>query len=168
MVTIPVEHLLVHMGLVYSLDYTASLANGASLNIHIAVPKEYDLHTEFSVLVGGDGLLYMYEEPVLSNNGTLLTPVCQNRDFAVAMGTKFYHTPTVTSVGTALINGRIIPGGSGPQSVGHIARAGAEWLLGADKSYLVRVTNSSGNTQAYGLSFQVYERPEASQGEYSY
>lgn len=69
------------------------------------------------------------------------------------------HTPTVTATGSVtLVNGRILPGGTSPQTrVGGGIRQGVEWILAPNTKYLLRVTNGSGSTVAVNVGLEWYE-----------
>lgn len=160
MVTLPMDHMVVHQGKLYLVEYSASVNNAASMNILIKTPAGQELHSAFSVAVGGACTVYLFEGTTVSNDGTPITPVCQNRVYADGISTTFFHTPTITGDGTALINGRLIPGGNSPTTrIGAQARDGAEWLLKPSTNYCLRITNTSGSAAVVNPSMQVYERP---------
>lgn len=154
-------HRKVHEGAVASVEYAASVGNGANLDILITVGSK-ELHGDISIVATGQARAYLYEAPNASG-GTLLPEVNYNRLRAIGtLESIFAHTPTVTSAGvTPLVPGRVIAGGSSPQTrIGGDARLGVEWILKPATKYLLRVNNSSGSDALIDVHFEVYEEDE--------
>lgn len=165
-VTLPMDHYIVHEGMLYTAEHSASVNNAASMEILIKTGAN-ELHTDMAINAGGAATVYLFEGPTMDVGGepeaplygTEITPVCQNRISAAGIVTTFYHTPTTTADGDALINGRLIPGGTNVQTrVGNSARVNAEWLLAPNTIYLLRITNTSGGAVVINPVIQAYER----------
>lgn len=155
-------HHEVHEGEMFHAGHTAaSVANGASVDLLLTTGAK-ECHTTFEVFAGGQVSVYLYEAPTIAN-GTAITIYNMKRSSANAPLSTVKHTPTVSATGTtALVNGRILPGGSSPQTrVGGGIRQGVEWVLAPDTAYLLRVTNGSGATIAINVGLEWYEEEEA-------
>ncbi len=141
----------------------ASVANGASADILLSLGAK-EAHTVFEVFAGGQVSIYLYESPTVTegNEGTAVTAYNMKRSSANEPGATVTHTPTVGDTGSvALINGRILPGGTSPQTrVGGGIRQGVEWILAPTAQYLLRVTNTSGGTIAINVGLEWYEEEE--------
>lgn len=145
------EHRLVHDGMVFDCDhYSASIANGASLDVHLKVPAGCYPHLRALGFAVSDGpcMFYFYEAPTLSADGTELTPRNHNRNSTNTPQMQVFHTPTVTGVGT-LLHQRFVPdmGGVGANLVGVVgstAGSAQEFVLKPSTSYIIRMTNNSG------------------------
>jgi hypothetical protein len=76
-------------------------------------------------------------------------------------GCALYHTPTVTAVGTALIPGRYLAGGTSQQTrIGGEVRDQAELVLKPNSKYLLRITNISGGAVTVNPAISFYEHDE--------
>ncbi len=154
-------HHEVHEGEMFHSEHNvASLANGNNCDFLLAVGAK-EVHATWEAFAGGQVTVYLYEAPTIAaqGDGTAL-PIynmkraATNQPLAVAT-----HTPTVSATGsTALVNGRILPGGSSPQTrVGGGIRSGSEWILQPGTKYLLRVTNTSGTSIAVNVTLEWYE-----------
>lgn len=161
LVTISLEHELVHEGYLFEIEHSASVLNSGNLDIRFVPPGAggLDLHAAFTVQAGGQCNIYLYESPTISV-GTALPNINLNRKSALTLGWSFTHTPTVTSLvgATILINGRLLAGGTTPRTrIGGAVRQ-AEFIFDRTKDYLLRITNTSGSTVAVAAVMEVYER----------
>lgn len=154
-------HHEVHEGEMYHASYTASVANGASLDLLFTLASK-EAHTVFEVFAGGQVTIYLYENPTTTAAGTAVPAYNMKRSSNNTPGAAVTHTPTVTATGsTALVNGRILPGGTSPQTrVGGGIRQGVEWILAPTAKYLLRVTNTSGSTISVNVALEWYEEEE--------
>lgn len=156
-ITLDWVHYQVHIGMMYTTEHTASVANTNSLDLLITI-GDNEFHATFAIQGGGQMTAYLYESPNASG-GTPLTLYNMNRDSSNTSTVTVAHTPTVVSTGTtAIINGRLIPGGtSAPTRLGGAARENTEWILKPGLKYLLRLTNTSGGTITENAVLQGYE-----------
>lgn len=161
LVLLPHNHYNVHKGWFYQAEYlVASLANNGNLDLLINTGSK-SVHFSHMIMAGGQCNVYLYEEPTASL-GTIVPVYDMRRDSLLTAETTVRHTPTVTATGTtALIPGRLMPGGtSTPSRIGGEARADTEWMLKPNTAYLLRVTNTSGGTIAASAAVSFYEHDE--------
>lgn len=153
-------HHEVHEGEMFHASYTnGSVSNGASVDVLLVTGATVETHVSWEVFGGGQVTVYLYEGATTSANGTAVSAYNMKRDSTNEPGGVVTHTPTVTDTGSvALVNGRILPGGTSNQTrVGGGIRSGAEWILAPDTLYLMRATNTSGGTIAINVALEWYE-----------
>jgi hypothetical protein len=168
-IAIPPEHHEIHCGDSYESKYTGDLANGATVNFAIIVPNEglsetnpgdsqatKQYHFKLRVDTEAEGLVQIYEGATLSDNGTALVVMNQNRNSSLVDYLGLYVGPTITSDGTKLpLDQRI---GSG-KAVGGSAERSNEIILKDNTIYLVRITNSTTSNNYYNIKFDYYVHP---------
>lgn len=157
-------HHEVHEGEMFHASHTnGSVSNGASLDVLLVTGATVETHVSWEVFAGGQVTVYLYEGATTSAAGTAVVAYNMKRDSLNTPEATVTHTPTVTATGTtALINGRILPGGTSPTTrVGGGIRSGAEWILAPETQYLLRVTNTSGGTIAVNVGLEWYEEETA-------
>ncbi len=155
---ITTEHHEVHEGEMFHAGRTvASLANGGNMDLLLTTGTK-ECHTVFEVFAGGQVTVSLYEGPTVAD-GTAVPVYNMKRSSANTALATVKHTPTVTDVGeVALVNGRILPGGTSPTTrVGGGIRQGIEWVLAPETDYLLRVNNSSGGAIAVNAGLEWYE-----------
>lgn len=160
LVSISHVHHMVHIGEMFHAEYSfGAVGNGNNADIRF-VTSTQAAHTVFFVGNSGQGVLYLYEAPTQSG-GTPVTAHNMNRSSAHVTGVQVFHTPAVVGVGTtALVPGRIIPGGTTGQSrVGGDFRTETEWELKPNTEYLLRINNNSGLSSIISIGVEFYERP---------
>lgn len=151
------DHALIHAGYAFEVSYSASLANGASFNVLMVVPATKTGHTRFNFSGAGQGSLKLFEAPTYSAAGTANPGVQRNRTKAsLTPNITVTHTPTLTGDGTLLFT-RYNGGSTGGNASGGAMTPDQEWVLNAGTAYLVRVTNSSGNTAVFAVEMTFYE-----------
>lgn len=154
--TIDVFHEYIHQGKTfYASRYVASLASGASIDLLITVGS-LAAHLIPRASCGGEATLQISEQPTVNPVGTAIVPVNRNRTSSTAATTTLTHTPTVSAAGTVLSLDHI-PGGTGGSAPGGALRKDAEWVLAPAKTYLVRLTNTSGSAREASLALEWYE-----------
>lgn len=154
-------HHEVHEGEMFHAGHTfSSVANGANADLLFTLGAK-EAHTTFEVFAGGQVSVSLFEAPTVAD-GTTVPIYNMKRSSTNTPLATVKHTPTVTATGsTALVNGRILPGGNSPQTrVGGGIRQNVEWILAPTESYLLRVTNSSGTTIAVNIGLEWYEEEE--------
>lgn len=161
------SHAHLHDGEVYEACYLEEdVANDGTVELLVNVPSGVakEPHMLFVVNCGGDAKVEVFEGSEPSGNGTEITPVNSRRsvdsnpDQSVI---EIYHTPTLASSGedgSALYGtGKLVAGGTGPQSGGGSGGREVELILDRGLKYLLRVTNISGNTKNVGVELRWYE-----------
>lgn len=156
------NHRHVHDGSFFHATYRhASLANLATLDILGVAPAGCYPHMQGMYVSLGNAPcdIKNYKDATTSADGTTISSFNRNLNSSSTAEYLFYHTPTVTDVGT-LIHDRYVPSPNKDKDAGIITPdLGEEWLLKPSTKYLTRITNNSGG--AIQLTFEVlwYEVP---------
>lgn len=152
-------HTRIHRGEMFTADIiAASLANNANLDIIMTTPATDWPHLTVKAMIGGDGELSVYEAPAFTG-GTAITPVNHKFYSSNTWAGAVVHTPTVSNAGTLKIS-HYIPGGTGGGAIGGIGGRGEEVQLKPSTSYLIRLTNVSGQARRAALDLTWYESGE--------
>ncbi len=131
------------------------IANDAFVDLVLTTATLYP-HITFALGFGGDCEFNIYREPTFNLNGTLQAPH-NLKDYSANTSTVTVRwQPTVTNVG-AEIDGEFFPGGTGGNASGGSIRRGTEDIFRLATSYLIRITNRSGNARQFSLEAQWYE-----------
>lgn len=151
------EHMHVHLGEMFIAEYSASVNNGANLDFQITAGAK-EVHLTFGISGGGQMTVYLYETPDTSG-GTGVTSYNMNRTSTATATCTIVHTPSVSGTGsTPLVNGRILAGGSTPQTrIGGAIKQDTEFVLKPSTKYMPRATNSSGGTISINVACNFYE-----------
>lgn len=153
-------HWKVHRGQMFAAEYLASVNNNASMDLLFVTGPE-ETHIKFSVTAGGACTVYLYEDTITSANGTIVPTHNHRRSATNVASAQLYRTPTVTTVGTALIPGRYLAGGASQATrIGGAVRDEAELVLKPNSKYLLRVTNISGGAVTVNPVISFYEHDE--------
>jgi hypothetical protein len=148
-------HHEVHEGIFFNVEHSANVANGNSLEMLITTGAG-QAHAAFAIAAGGQITLYFFEGTA-KTGGTGLTPRNMNRNKSDNTEVVVAHTPAGAGDGTAVINGRLLPGGTTQQTrVGGAARANTEIILKPSTKYLLRATNTSGGAIDINPVFSYY------------
>lgn len=153
-----IVHHEVHQGEMFHTEYSASVNNGANLDVQVTTIETKESHMTAVVAAGGQCLVYLYEAPNTSAGTGLSVYNMRRINTTHTSPYTAVHTPTVTGVGTTpLINGRLIPGGTAtPSRVGGETRAATEWILAPNTKYLLRITNNSGGAIVIHVTIEAY------------
>lgn len=157
---ISTEHHEVHEGEMWHAERTvASVADGATTDLLVRVGGLYEAHTVFEVLASGQVTVSLYESPTVGSEGVEMDVYNMRRTVTETAHSHVFHTPTITSTGSvALVNGRLLPGGTSPTTrVGGGIRQGVEWILAPGTYYLLRVRNNSGAAATINTIMEWYE-----------
>lgn len=103
----------VHMGKAYSITTAGTIA-GETTKYMLSLGGNKEVHFDKFRLTASNGnmTVALYENPTVTANGTLLTPMSRNRS-DIQAATKFtYANPTVTTEGTLLDTANIYDTGS--------------------------------------------------------
>lgn len=157
LVAVDSVHYEVHEGKMYTAEYSASIANGNSVELLITVGED-EAHTSFGIAAGGQVTIYLFEGTA-KTAGTAITARNLNRTKSDAhTKVTVTHTPAGAGDGTAIINGRLLPGGASQTTrIGGSARANSEMILRPNTKYLLRVTNTSGSGIDINPTLEYYE-----------
>ena len=146
-------HTNIHRGVFFSASrYVAALSDASTVEVLIQVSASQSAHVRFG------GAVEVFEDTTFSSEGTTVTARNRNRFSANTADTVITHTPTLTLDGTSLDDPALIPGGTHVNfSPGGQSRSFEEWILSTSKNYLVRLTNTSGNTTPVSVVLDLYE-----------
>jgi len=157
LVGIDTAHEAVHDGVMFEASYIfVSVAGSANADILVIVGSKKELHVTFHIVSAGQGLIYLYESPTITANGTALTINDMNRVTKNTSDASAFYTPTVGATGTVLSQS-IVEGGTGGNKIGGQVRWGTEWILKKSTEYLIRVTNNTAQTQNMSIQVEFYE-----------
>lgn len=111
------------------------------------------VHMIFEVAASGAATLLLHEDPTFTDPptdyGTAADQRRLNRTKAVTLGDTSiltYYDPTILAPGTFLDRAFISGSPSGPFRLGGSGSSREEWILGANKLYLLSLTNNAGGT----------------------
>lgn len=149
-------HIRIHKGQMFSAQLlSASVANNAYLDI-LFIPTQ-DCHIEISLGSEGKSLFSFYENPINVTLGTPMTPYNHRRNSPLVTSSTLKSAPTVTDVGTTLLQAGYIFGGTGGNTVGGLRTSRNEFMLNPSKTYLIRLQNVSGTAKSMDIQLSWYE-----------
>ena len=155
--TIDLMHEKIHKGEIYIFNhYDTSVANTANLDILFKTGATLSSHIMGKITSTGDAEIRIYEAPTIGADGTVVNPRNKNRYVTEANTFSVFHTPTVTPLGTELVND-FLAGGSGGLKIGSSTEGRDEWVFKEGVNYLLRVTNVSGQAAKISFIGSVYE-----------
>ena len=140
------------IGAVY--PFSAPLADGSSIDIAIAWPSGVNPVISISGLCAGDAMGYLYENATVTG-GTSITPVKLNRALNTTSQAVALLNPTVTSLGTKVLE-QILIGGQGKKASGG-GVGSSDMILKGLTTYLFRLTNVNGTAHAAEIILEWYE-----------
>lgn len=140
------------LGAVY--PFSAPLAADASIDIAIAWPSGVNPQIHISGLCAGDAMGYLYEGSTVTG-GTSITPLQMNRSSTTASQAVALLNPTVSSLGTKLLE-QILIGGQGKKASGGDSGT-ADMVLKGLTTYLFRLTNVNGTDHAAEMVLEWFE-----------
>lgn len=157
LVNISTAHYKTHRGQYFYVGHL-NLALAGSGNFDILVnPGDKRAHVKLDAVLNTHGVIYIYEAPTITSNGTALTARNANRSSSNTPTLTAYHTPTVSSVGTLLIAQVITGGGFGANKIGSdISKEEDLFILAKNTDYLFRINNLS-TTSAASMYLGFYE-----------
>lgn len=157
-VTISHEHAKVHAGELKSSGYlAAAVANGSNIEVLVQAHASYDVHLYVNVSAGGDSQFDYFRDITFTTEGTVLTPINHNTNYADGANCTVSHTPTGGVYGTSKWP-QYFPGGTAGQSPGVIDLVSTEQMvLKAGTNALFRLTNQAGTAQTLNIAISFYE-----------
>lgn len=158
---IDVFHAKIHQGTAFEHTLLVEGVNDTNtIALLFVIGQGINLHARIGAKGGGQGILRLYENPTVSDNGTAQTPRNRNRQFSDATAGTLFANPTVSDNGT-LLTEALVPGSSGgfgfSAALGGASDLPEEWVFAADNTYLVELTNTSGNTRDFSIGVNAYE-----------
>lgn len=150
-------HARIHQGLFYQSSIVEeALAASASVELLIKPAAIMSMHTRFIGAAGGDARVSLWEDTVVSDDGTPLDAVNRNRRSQRVATGQVYAGPTITEDGANLHDGAM-PGGALGQTIGSTQSSFEEWILLAGKTYMARLVNLTNAAQLVSLEIDWYE-----------
>ena len=135
------------------------VADGANVDMYLKSTDQLprDALFNLSYNTGGGCRSYVYNNPIISNDGTEMPLI--NKNFAIGSNiviSDIFRYPTVTNVGT-FISGAMLPGGAGIASIGD-STATYEAILPGNNGMkmLARATNVSGGVIDISIDLSIY------------
>lgn len=162
MIVIDRNHHEVHEGEFFEFGQTFLLvADDGFAYLRFKTSAAKTLHFGSSITAEGKALVKIYEGTTYTDDGTVITPINNNRCSSDAAETSVWHTPTVDVLGSELTpeNGVLLIGGLGPQSVGGSVKGDEEIIAADGTDYLIAVQNVSGQVKDITIQVGGYEEP---------
>ena len=156
--TLEYNHQMLHDGRYFSGGYfNAAVLNNAVIELLVQSSATVNTHMQFSGSCGGDSTIQLFEGATFSNAGAAVTISNHNRQSVKVGDGMVTHTPTLLTDG-ATVNGiMFVPGGQKAQSGGGAGGFVGEFILQFATTYLVRMTNLSGQTKPMSLMVAGYQ-----------
>jgi len=135
------------------------LANTATRVYHIKVGAK-TAHGTFTYWSEGKIKIQLYEAPTKSADGTAITGLSLNRETIGTPTTTMFHTPTTSANGTLLATkkiGEAATGGFFGAAASGGNETGGYWMLKPSTSYLVIITNQSGEAADICVNYEWHE-----------
>jgi len=152
---------MVHQGDMFVVSAsTQALATGTSCQFLVDLTSKtvtHQLHAVFSVAVGSNAFVELYEDNVYTSSGAVVTPRNMNRYYIQTLdaGIKMYASPTSIKTTGTLIFSSFVPAGTvKPLQL----NTGSEWVLHIGHSYTVVVTNLSAGSMMVSGHMECYEK----------
>jgi hypothetical protein len=151
-------HSRIHQGKMFSACHLVEgVANDASILLAITTPA--DDYPHLSVFPSCSGLAYFtIFEDVLFSGGSVVPVFNHKRYSDNEFGGTVIHTPTVLTVGAQLAE-FLMPGGERNSAVGSAPDFGLEWILNNSTTYLMQLTNKSGQAASLHMGIAFYSAP---------
>lgn len=158
-VAIGAAHHEIHEGCHFTLADFTTLAAAAVIDFAVQVPDSLTWpHMVFTVQSGeGPVQLDMYEGTIADADGTLVTPINNNRNSSEVSTLVIRVNPTVTAVGTRLSGAYVGAGGNAVAASGGMVSREQEYILKQNTKYLFRLTNQHTAQQIISYTADWYE-----------
>ena len=154
--TMPYQHAVIEDGKVFQHIDRHSITNNGVFNYLIKTPAS-PAHVELLRLAATSKsspvYVDLFENGVVSANGTSESLFNLNRQSTTAPQTLLYMAPTVTSDGPSLMQGE----STGDKNVGGLVDWDSRMILKPSTNYLVRYQNVSGATAVVSLTIVIGE-----------
>lgn len=158
---IEAEHRAIHEGFLFSANRSfTGLADSGDSELLLSVPASTYPHLRRIAISVTDTpvTLTVFEGTTTSDDGTAITTFNRNRNSSRTADATLYHTPTVSSAGTAIAT-RYFPDAGGFFTSGPSQGDGfsEEFVLKPSTKYLIRLNNGSGGQIAGNFEIMFYE-----------
>lgn len=151
----------IHHGRLYSGNlYDRTVAASANLDALVVTPASPICHMRMIYRVGGDSLITIYEDVIVSANGSPVGTYNRNRLSSNVSGTLIYEGPTLSSLGTPLEEHLAVGGSIDLFSTGSETSVFEEWIFKPSSKYLIRVNNLTIGAIPINSQLDFYEVPE--------
>lgn len=153
---VDVVHQRMHRGEFFTVSHIETeVIENASIEILFRVANNSASHTRIRTSSGADLDRSIFENVIVSDDGTLLNRTNRNRFSSKISSTLVFLSPTVINEGNELLI-EYSPGGAGsPFSQGSSSGIFEEIILNSG-DYLFRLTNTSSSTQKMNLIIDYY------------
>ena len=142
-------------GLFYLSHIYEAVGDGDSADLLIQTGLTKDAFGFVDVSICGNARLYVYLSTEFEG-GTPL-PIFGARSYGeVEVEAQAWYGATVLNDGIR-VSERVLPGGAKKDAVGRIYRNATQRILGAEKTWMIRVVNTSGNTMDMSINMDFYE-----------
>jgi len=161
---IPYSHAELHSGDHYVYRGYHMVAK-AGVKDHLIVTPDSTRWSHMTVGVGvnsSEAVIAIYENPTVTDNGTLGNVVNRNRNYPDNNTTEIYEDPVVVSPGALLQDAYL---GSGKNLPGSSERDSEEILLRQNTTYLVRITEQNIAATVANFAFDWYEHTNKNEPE---
>jgi len=149
----------VHYRIKKSLEFYADycwydVANDADVFFHIKAGDKTP-HGNITIYTSGKAHAFFYEAPTITNDGTVVASQSMNREVIGTPTASIYRDTVLSANGTEIECDVIGTAGKFTASGGD--SSGAYWLFDHNKSYVVKVTNKSGDVSDIAISYGWHE-----------
>lgn len=158
-IAVDYDNVLVHRGEMFFCSHTWDAHTSATTVGFVITTGTAEPHGIFSIDFGGSGEWRLYETPTsgVTIPGTALTEYNQNRTDSKLPTAACSYDPTVTDLGTVILEygnaggaGLFVGSGAGANNSGH-------WNLKSSTTYVVCIENNSGSTATNTVRFFWHE-----------
>lgn len=142
-------------------EYVADLDIATPRIYHIKPLTGYVLHPVFVIQSSSPCRVQIYEDATITDDGTALTHMRNNRKGDIADNARLttYHTPTASDNGTLIYDSYTGGSVNNPNNrVGGASRNGQELNLHGDYNYIIVITATANDT-LMSFSNEYYEVP---------
>jgi hypothetical protein len=150
------EHHEIHSGSSFVLTNVSDVASGATFDLLMVTPDTTSwAHMFIQATTERETLFEIFEGVTTSSDGTVCTPTNRNRNSTSTANLLCYHTPSITSTASLILNAK-----SGSGKTGGEARSEQEIVLKQNTKYLFRVTNDSASAGWVSQQLNWYEHTD--------
>lgn len=155
--TIDFAHAKIHEGNGYIVSKLfLSVADDSYADLHIMTGSTKETHMLMEISAVRKSYISLYRGTTYSNIGTTVAVFNSDDSSSNTTASSVYSSPTVTTLGTLLLQD-LIPAGTNSKTVGGVSNTRAERILRTSTDYLLRVQNVSNNTSDIAIQFDYYE-----------
>jgi len=148
-------HSLVHQGKLFLYSVYDSDVDVSSPKYYLfKVASGYGLHVRGELKSTKSGVVQLYYNPTITNNGTEVTLMNYNANSDNTLNSKGYHDPTVGSDGTLAYTD--IVGENQNRRLGGTSNPNIEFIFKSGTDYLIKFTVDEDNAKVT-LNMDIYE-----------